>query len=220
MILAIYGTAGTGREVHDLACDILRCEPDRWSELVFLDDFTDERNLYGSKILPFEAFSERYATDEAEVIICVGEPSARKLLWERVTGAGYKLATLVHPLALVSPHAHLGAGVCVRAGSQVCADATLKDNVFVQACAIVGHDVVVGSHTQISAFAHISGNVTLGECCYLGVHCSIRDECKMGDNVVLGMGAMVMERRVPSNVMAVGNPAKYVRRKAGSKVFE
>ena len=42
---------------------------------------------------------------------------------------------------------------------------------------------------------------------------------KPGQAFVLAMGAVVMEKRVPSRVLAMGNPAKYVRRKAGSKVF-
>ena len=88
-----------------------------------------------------------------------------------------------------------------------------------QADAIVGHDVHVGRHTQISAYSHIAGYAELGERCYLGVRASVREECRMGDDVVLAMGAVVMEKRVPSRVLAMGNPAKYVRRKAGSKVF-
>ena len=103
--------------------------------------------------------------------------------------------------------------------SIVSAEAVLEDNVFVQADAIVGHDVHVGRHTQISAYSHIAGNAELGERCYLGVRASVREECRMGDDVVLAMGAVVMEKRVPSRVLAMGNPAKYVRRKAGSKVF-
>ena len=221
MILGIYGTHGTGREVHELAQDILATtQPGRWDEVVFIDDFTSETRLYDSDVCPFATFTQRFGTSDAEVIIAVGEPSARELLYQRVTEAGYRLATLIDPRAQVSPHARLGQGVCVRINSVICADAVLEDNVFVQSTVIVGHDAHVGRHTQVSAFAHISGNVTVGERCYLGVMSSIRDECTMGSDVVLGMGAMVMERKVPSNVMAVGNPAKYVRRKAGSKVFD
>lgn len=218
MILAIYGTGGTGREVHEI---VSAMDPahERWEELVFVDDMTDARELYGSSVMPFEELTTRYAPGEVEFVVAVGEPASRELLYDRVTERGYGLATVVHPAAFVSPSARLGRGVFVKMQSIVSADAVLEDNVFVQANAIVGHDVHVGRHTQISAYSHIAGNARLGERCYLGVRASVREECLMGDDVVLAMGAVVMEKRVPSRVLAMGNPAKYVRRKAGSRVF-
>lgn len=218
--LAIYGTGGTGREVHEIV-ERLQAEASepRWESVMFIDDFTQETELYGSPIVSFETLAKHYRPSEVECIVAVGEPSARELLYQRVTEAGYGLATIVHPTADVSPHATLGAGVFVKMFSVVSSEAVLGDNVFVQAHCIVGHDVHVGAHTQISAFSHIAGGAQLGERCYLGVGSRVREECVMGDDVVLSMGAVVIEKKVPSRVLAMGNPAKYVRRKAGSKVF-
>ena len=218
MILAIYGTGGTGREVHEIASS-MNGDGSRWGEIVFIDDVTEERSLYGSKIMAFTAAAERFRPGEAEFVVAVGEPASRELLYERVAERGFTFATIVHPSAFVAPSARLGAGVFVKMQSIVSSDAVLEDNVFIQADCIVGHDVHVGAHSQISAFTHIAGNAHIGERCYLGVRASVREECAMGDDVVVAMGAVVMEKRVPSRVLAVGNPAKYVRRKAGSKVF-
>ena len=218
MILAVYGTGGSGREVHEIAGAV---DPshERWERIVFVDDVTEARELYGSQIMPFEELRSLLGPEEVEFVIAVGEPSSRELLFERVEAAGYGFATIVHPSAFVSPSATLGRGVFVKMQSIVSSDAVLEDNVFLQADVIVGHDVRVGRHTQVSAFSHIAGHATLGARCYLGVRASVREECQMGDDVVLAMGAVVMEKRVPSRVLAMGNPAKYVRRKAGSKVF-
>ena len=218
MRLAIYGTGGTGREVHEIVSSM---DPlhERWEELIFVDDVTEERELYGSRIMSFETLSRSLDASEVEFVVAVGEPRSRELLYDRVVSRGYSLATVVHPSAFVAPSARLGHGAFVKMQSIVSSDAVLEDNVFVQADVIVGHDVHVGAHTQISAFSHIAGNASLGERCYLGVRSSVREECVMGDDVVVAMGGVVMEKRVPPRVLAVGNPAKYVRRKAGSKVF-
>ncbi len=218
MRLAIYGTGGTGREVHEIVSSMDPAH-ERWEELVFVDDMTEERSLYGSRIMSFEELVSELGTEDVEFVVAVGEPTSRELLYERVTGRGYGLATIVHPSAFVAPSARLGKGVFVKMQSIVSADAVLADNVFVQADAIVGHDVHVGAHTQVSAFSHIAGAAEIGERCYLGVRASVREECHMGDDVVVAMGGVVMEKKVPSHVLAMGNPAKYVRRKAGSKVF-
>lgn len=220
MKLAIYGTGGTGREVFEIV-EGMRAQGmgEPWDELLFVDDFTTETELYGAKVMPFAELAERYATSEVKFLVAVGEPTARELLYNRVTEAGFALATIVHPSADVSPHAQLGAGVFVKMFSVISSEAVLADNVFVQAHCIVGHDVHVGAHTQISAFSHMAGGAHLGARCYLGVGARVREECQMGDDVVLSMGAVVLEKKVPSRVMAMGNPAKYVRRKVGSKVF-
>lgn len=132
MRLAIYGTGGTGREVHEIASSI---DPlhERWEELVFVDDVTDECELYGSRIMSFDALSRSMDTSEVEFIIAVGEPSSRELLYDRVVSRGYSLATVVHPSAFVAPSARLGHGVFVKMQSIVSSDAVLEDNVFVQA---------------------------------------------------------------------------------------
>lgn len=218
MILAIYGTGGSGREVYEIASAI-DPEHERWERIVFVDDVTDARELYGSEIMTFEELASRFSPEEAEFLVAVGEPSSRELLFNRASERGYGFATIVHPSAFVSPSARLGRGVFVKMQSIISTEAVLEDNVFVQSNALIGHDVRVGRHTQVSAYTHIAGHATLGERCYLGVRASVREECLMGDDVVLAMGAVVMEKRVPSRVLAMGNPAKYVRRKAGSKVF-
>lgn len=217
MILAIYGTGGSGREVHEIASSLGSGR--RWDEIVFVDDVTDRRELYGSAVMPFEELARRCSPGEAEFVVAVGEPASRELLFDRVEGRGFGFATIVHPSAFVSPSARLGRGVFVKMQSIVSAEAVLEDNVFVQANVIVGHDVRVGRHTQVSAFTHLAGHAEVGQRCYLGVRASVREECRMGGDVVLAMGAVVMEKRVPSRVLAMGNPAKYVRRKAGSRVF-
>lgn len=218
MILAIYGTGGTGREVYEIVA-AMDADHVRWDRIVFIDDVTDKTSLYGSEVMAFSEAASRFMSDEVEFVIAVGEPASRRLLFERVAEHGFGFATIVHPSAFVAPSARLGKGVFIKMQSIVSSEAVIEDNVFVQADCIVGHDVHIGAHTQVSAFSHIAGHAHIGEQCYLGVRASVREDCTMGDDVVLAMGAVVMEKRVPSRVLAAGNPAKYVRRKTGSKVF-
>lgn len=218
MVLAIYGTGGSGREIYE----IVMSEPSlraRWQTAVFIDDISNGHSIYGADVLSFDDLSSKYSVNEAEVIIAVGEPTLRETLFKKADSAGYSFATIVHPRAFVAPSVQLGRGVFIKMQSIVSSGAVLEDNIFVQSNAIIGHDVHVHSHCQISAYAHISGAACLGERCYLGVRASIREKSKIGDDVVLAMGAVAMEKNIPSNVLVAGNPAKYVRRKAGSKVF-
>lgn len=218
MILAIYGTGGTGREVFELISESVELSS-RWESIIFVDDFNCDRELYGAPVLSFSELADRFDTASVEFVIAVGEPTARESLFAKVDSSGFGFATVVHPNSFVAPSASLGRGVVVKMQSIVSSEAVVDDNVFLQANVIVGHDVHIGAHSQISAFSHIAGGAHLGARCYLGVRASVREECEMGDDALLAMGAVVMEKRVPARVLAAGNPAKYVRRKAGSKVF-
>ena len=73
MKLAIYGTGGAGREMHEL---IVYCAAlnKRWTEIVFIDDTKEAGVCYGARMFPFEAFQREFARDEIEAIIAVGEP--------------------------------------------------------------------------------------------------------------------------------------------------
>lgn len=56
----------------------------------------------------------------------------------------------------------------------------------------------------------VSGEVTVGECTFIGTGASIINQITIGDNTVIGAGAVVI-RDIPSDVTAVGVPAKIVK---------
>lgn len=215
MKLAIYGSSGTGQEVYEIASDLNEgCQ--RWDEVVFVDDTKPSGMLRQCRRVPFE---ELAADGEAyEFIIAVGEPQSRRLLRERVTSAGYPLVTIVHPDARISPSATLGSGVFVKMGAIVYANASIGDNTFIQAYSIVGHDSTIGQDCQISSFCHICGGCFVGDGVFFGAQAGIREGVSINDASVIAMGAMVLSD-VPPAALAMGNPAKLVKRKDGSKVF-
>ena len=59
-------------------------------------------------------------------------------------------------------------------------------------------------------------NISIGENFYANYDCIIIDVCnvKIGDNVVIGSGAVVT-KNIPSDVVAAGNPCKVIRKITG-----
>lgn len=208
MKLAIYGTGSSGLEMLEL---ILYCEELRrqWEELVFIDDTKAPGEFQGCRMLPFEDFAKAYPTDEAEVIIAVGEPSAREALYNRVIGGGYRLGVLVHPTAIVSPSAKLGQGAVIKDSVSVSSGAVVGENVYVNGISLIGHGVVIGAHSQISSHVVIAGNTTVGTGVYVGISACVRDHIEIGDHAVIAMGAVVMKSVRPHRT-AMGNPAREI----------
>ena len=53
--------------------------------------------------------------------------------------------------------------------------------------------------------------VTIGDNCWIGGHATILPGVTIGDNVTIGAGSVVV-KDIPSNSIAVGNPAKVIKK--------
>lgn len=74
----------------------------------------------------------------------------------------------------------------------------------------VGHNVKIGPKTMIAACAEISGSVKIGADCWLGPNCSMMNQIRIGNNVLIGLGAVVT-KSLPDNAVVAGNPAQIIR---------
>ena len=86
-------------------------------------------------------------------------------------------------------------------------------NSIVNTGASVDHDCVVGDHSHISPQACLAGNVWLGEEVMIGIGAMIVPGRRIGARTVVGAGAVVT-RDLPDGVVAWGCPARIVRLKA------
>lgn len=126
-----------------------------FDEINFLDDSSE--NAVG-KIEDIEKL------DYSAAFVAIGNPDVRERL--SVLIGDRKLATLIHPKALVMPSAVIGAGSIVEAGAIVCS------NVTIGRATIVGHDAKVGNYCQLKYSSSI------------GERTKIPDKTKVECNVV------------------------------------
>lgn len=216
--MGIYGSGGLGREVFELAQDIEATGRVSWRSIVFIDDTKPEGLFRQSPVSPFESFIHTWEADKIEIAIAVGEPSVRRKLAEKVGAAGFRLCTLVHPNAKISPSAMLEEGVVVKSGAIVSCDARIRRNSFLQDCCLVGHDVHIGENTVVSSFVTCAGHVFVGSDCYLGVNACIKESTTIGSETIIGMGSVVL-KNIPNEMIAMGNPARPMRVNTDKRVF-
>lgn len=213
MVLGIYGSGGAGREVKEIA-EILN----KWDEIIFIDDTVPSDQFKGIKRMPFSEFAQNYSTDETEIVIALGEPQYKIVLADKVKNAGYELGNVIHPKAMISPSAEIGNGVIVKAGAIVSADVIIEDNVSLEEYSVVAHDSIVRKNSQISAFVMIAGHCNIGEGVYIGLSVPVKEETTIGNNAVIGMGSVVVHN-IPNDVIAIGSPARPIKKKGDKKVF-
>lgn len=74
----------------------------------------------------------------------------------------------------------------------------------------IAHNCIIGKSTLVTASAQFSGGVVVGKNVWIGPNSSIIQKITIGDNALIGLGAVVT-KNVPSNTVFAGNPAKKIR---------
>ncbi|MCU1791462.1 NeuD/PglB/VioB family sugar acetyltransferase [Pectobacterium polaris] len=215
MKLAIYGAGGLGREVLMLA-QLINTHQSRWNEVVLIDDFNPGRELKGIAVRDFESIS---MACDVEVVIAVGEPSARESLADKVKASGLTLATLIHPSVYLSDCTVVGKGSVLCQGVYVSCDVIIRDNAFLQPYASVGHDCVIGEHAVLSTFVTLAGHCTIGERTFVGMSAAVKENTSIGHDTIISMGAVVFNE-IEGGVIALGNPARVMRKNDLGRVFK
>lgn len=141
-----------------------------------------------------------------DCVVAVQGPERRPLAL-RLEEAGASLPPLVHPAAVISTTATLGAGVIVSAGVIVQSDARIGRFTMLNTAATIDHDNQVGAFVSIAPGVHTAGRVTIQDRAFVGLGAVIINDVTVGEGAVVGAGAVVT-RDVPPGAKVVGNPAR------------
>lgn len=216
MILGIYCAGGLGREVFDLAVRI-NLMNNRWSEICFIDNYLETESFYGHKV--YKLSEVPYIQGDIEFIIANGEPKIREELYNQILNFGYTLTTLIDPTAIISDTANIGKGVIIFSNSLLASNVKIADNVVIQPLVILGHDIQIGKHSVISSMVSPGGGDIIGERTYIGMGAKIKEKVQIGNDVIISIGSIV-HTDIEDGLIAVGNPARVVRRNESKKVFK
>ncbi len=215
MVLAIYGAGGLGKEIYDSA---KYNSTGKFAEIIFIDDNYTIHSFYGIPVFSFENFLERHKPNACELLIAVGEPSIRAVLLEKIIKQGYCLSSIIHSSAVISPTCRIGFGTYIGPFSFISSNTIISDNVVIQPHAMIGHDVEIGNSAVIGPNSAIAGNCVVGERTYIGMNACIEQKHSVGDDVIIGMSSCVT-RDIPSEMIAMGYPARVVGKNENKKVF-
>ena len=201
--LLIIGAGGHGKVVADAAL-----ETGQWDEIVFLDDAWPEKQKNGrwdihGKIDQLSDWKGRCAG----AVVAIGNNHLRMELQLKLIGAGFEVATIVHPSAQVSRFSRLGAGCVVFANAVVNVDAELGEATIINTAATVDHDCRLGKAVHVAPGANLGGGVSVGDFSWVGIGATVRHYIEIGADVTVGAGAAVVSN-IKDGVTAVGMPAR------------
>ena len=172
------GTGGHGKVVLD-------CAEKQYKNISFLTNDLNANSIGNYPILFEQNTTPEYILKNFDqMIVAIGNNNARLRLSLKYISLGMKLATIIHPRAVVNT------------GS------------------IIEHDCILEDGVHISPNAVMGGTVSIGKKSWVCVGCSIANNVKIGEDVVVGAGSVVL-KEVPNNVLVAGIPAVIKKNNGG-----
>ena len=200
--LAILGASGHGKVVADAA------ERAGWRHIVFFDDAKDAGGAIGPWPIHGRTGDLAGAAREFDgAVVAIGDNRIRLRKHQELSAAGLTLATIVHPSAVVSPHAVLGSGTVVFACAVVNPFTRLGVSCIVNTSASIDHDCLLGDAVHISPGAHLGGGVSVGDGTWIGIGAAVRHGVRVGSSVMVAAGAAVVND-IEDGMTVMGVPAK------------
>ncbi|TDN37712.1 acetyltransferase [Hymenobacter sp. UV11] len=208
--MLIVGAKGFAKEVLEVIY-----QADSKARVAFYDDVSDDLPplLYGHyPVLQTMAAAQAWLAQDARFVLGVGSPRVRRLLAEKMQQAGGILTSTISPKAAIGAFGTtIGPGCNIMTGAVLTADSRVGEGVLINLNCTIGHDCIIHDYCELSPGVHLSGHVTLGANCVLGTGAVVLPGVQIGANAVVGAGSVVT-KHVDANSLAVGIPAKVIRR--------
>lgn len=98
-------------------------------------------------------------------------------------------------------------------------DTVIGDGTKLDGQVYVAHNAKIGKNCLLAAGTIVGGTANIGDQCWTGLHCSIKQKVRIGNNVIIGAGAVVLHDVADGDIVA-GVPAKSIKEKVTTdKVF-
>lgn len=189
--LLVVGAGGHGRSVVEAA------ELSGQFEVVGLldDSLPAGESVLGVPVLGPVVSMAHHQAGADQAIVAIGNNTVReKLLQQLAAAAGFKLATVVHPRAIVSPSAVLGAGSAVMAGAIVGTEARLGVGSIVNCGAVVDHHATVKDFGHLGVNASMAGGTVLGRGAWMQAGAALGYGVRVAAGEVLLPGAVMKSK--------------------------
>lgn len=208
--LILIGASGIALEIID-AVEAINAVGPAWNIIGILDDDPARQGelfYRGIEIIGSSQEAGRHIGTDTYFLISfcsVRNFMLRPAYAERLiqTYPDIRFATVIHPLAWISPTARIGSGVFLAPHIVVDAHACIGNHCIGLFGSVISRRVTIGDFGFVSAGVNIMGSVQVGVCCFLGVRTTII--CDVGKQVLVNAGALV-SRPVPDHAIVQSPP--------------
>lgn len=198
--LAIIGASGHGKVIADIAVQ------NRYEEIVFFDDDVSIQECCGYPVIGKIANAKEI---DADIIVGIGNPIIRKKIQDSF--GEKKIATLIHPSAVIADSVIIGVGTVIMAGAVVNPGTRIGMGCIINTSSSVDHDCRVGNFVHVAVGSHLCGNVIVGEKTWIGAGTIVSNNISICGSCMLGAGSVVVKNIVETGTY-IGTPARKIEK--------
>jgi len=140
----------------------------------------------------------------------IGSPKRKRLI-KKLESKNFHFDTLIHPTVIMGSSVSIGEGCIICPGVIMTSNIKIGRHTIINVNTSINHDCKIGNFVTICPGVNIGGNVTINDECWIGIGATLIHRVKIGKGTYIGAGAVVVND-IPPNVLAIGIPAKPVRK--------
>ena len=210
--IVVIGSGGHAKVVADILLKRKEVLKEELNIIGFLDDNfqnLEYREIFNIPILGSLELIEEFKNKDYEYIIAIGNNLIRKKIAEKYSSLIYYIA--IHPTAVIGNMVTIEEGTVVMANVVINSYSKIGKHCILNTSSIIEHDNKIEDYVHISPNATLCGGTIVKEKSWIGAGSNIKQGITVGENVIVGMGTIVI-RKIQDNVIAVGNPARIIKK--------
>ena len=186
--LILVGAGG-----HCLSCiDVIELQ--NKYKIVGLIDKKPKNKKFKFKILGKDEDLKKIFKKHKSDLVTIGfikDFEKREQIFHNLKKIGFRMPSIISPLAYVSPKAKIGEGTIIMHGAIINSGAIIGKNCIVNTKALIEHDTFVGDNCHIATRSTLNGGVMLGNNSFIGSHAVLKQNIKVGKNCFVNANLFV-----------------------------
>ena len=157
----------------------------------------------GLPLVPFEEVAGRFPPSTHDMFVALSYRDMNHLRAAKYAAAkerGYTLATYLSSRCTWLADNPPGDNCFILEDNTVQPFVTVGNDVTLWSGNHIGHDAVIEDHCFITSHVVVSGYVRVGTRSFLGVNATLRNSITLGEQTLVGAGAIIMKDTAPRSV--------------------
>lgn len=182
------------------------------NNILLFDDVSSIRDSHFDDFELIKSLSDLKTKEN--FVLALGGSHNRKLVYDKLILSGLRPCSVIASTAIIGDFkTSIGEGINIMHHVFISDAVQIGEGCLINAMASVHHDTVLGEFVEVSPGASILGGAVVEKFSSIGSGARILPNIQVGTNCIIGVGAIVTHD-LPNDVVAVGVPAKIIKKNA------